>query len=770
MLKIKKVSKSYITASFAQKALDNINLTFRQNEFVSILGPSGSGKTTLLNIIGGLDRYDSGDLIINNKSTKQFKDADWDAYRNNCIGFVFQNYNLINHISVLNNVEMGLTLSGVSRRKKRRKALEVLKQVGLEDHIYKRPNQLSGGQMQRVAIARALANDPDIILADEPTGALDSKTSNQIISLISSIAKKKLVIMVTHNAEIARKYSNRIVELKDGKIISDSNKVKEDKRDKKYHIKKTAMSFMTALSLSFNNIKTKKGRTLLTALASSIGIIGISLVLALSNGFDKQIDIFEADSLSSFPILISKSYFEIDIEEMKNKTRQDKMSSLKDINKIIPHNAEETMVVHFNKITANYLEYLEKIDPSLILGLTYMRTTSLNILGNVDGEVKPLNMDDLNIGSLPKNLVNQQKDYLTQNYHLLAGNWPLLKTDLILHLDNNHRIDDKILFSLGIDANQDEIDYNEVLNRELKLVINNDYYLKHGKFYAINTDYNKMINSSSTITLKIAGIIKDKNEYRLTPANEMMIDIKKGGLFYTNQLAEYMIEVNSESDIVKAQRASDFNVLSGEKIEDEERLEEMLLYLGGDDIPMVIYLYPVNFEAKEKVLAYLDKYNDKLEDENKVTYEDLASKIMELTSGIMNAITYVLIAFSAISLIVSAIMIGIITYISVIERTKEIGILRSLGARKKDIGRVFNAETFIIGLSSGLLGIAIARILVIPANMILKNLTDLDNVARMNPVHILIMISVSILVTLVGGLIPSKMASKKDPVEALRSE
>lgn len=770
MLKIKKVSKSYITASFAQKALDNINLTFRQNEFVSILGPSGSGKTTLLNIIGGLDRYDSGDLIINNKSTKQFKDADWDAYRNNCIGFVFQNYNLINHISVLNNVEMGLTLSGVSRRKKRRKALEVLKQVGLEDHIYKRPNQLSGGQMQRVAIARALANDPDIILADEPTGALDSKTSNQIISLISNIAKKKLVIMVTHNAEIARKYSNRIVELKDGKVISDSNKVKEDKRDKKYHIKKTAMSFMTALSLSFNNIKTKKGRTLLTALASSIGIIGISLVLALSNGFDKQIDIFEADSLSSFPILISKSYFEIDIEEMKNKTRQDKASSLKDINKIIPHNAEETMVVHFNKITTNYLEYLEKIDPSLILGLTYMRPTSLNILGNVDGELKPLNMDDLNIGSLPKNLANQQKDYLTQNYHLLAGNWPLSKTDLILHLDNNHRIDDKILFSLGIDANQDEIDYNEVLNRELKLVINDDYYFKHGKFYAINTDYNKMINSSSTITLKIVGIIKDKNEYRLTPANEMMIDIKKGGLFYTNQLAEYMIEVNSESDIVKAQRSSDFNVLSGEKIEDEEKLEEMLLYLGGDDIPMVIYLYPVNFEAKEKVLAYLDKYNDKLEDENKVTYEDLASKIMELTSGIMNAITYVLIAFSAISLIVSAIMIGIITYISVIERTKEIGILRSLGARKKDIGRVFNAETFIIGLSSGLLGIAIARILVIPANMILKNLTDLDNVARMNPVHILIMISVSILVTLVGGLIPSKMASKKDPVEALRSE
>ncbi len=770
MLKIKKISKSYRTVSFTQKALDNIDLTFRRNEFVSILGPSGSGKTTLLNIIGGLDRYDSGDLIINNKSTKRFKDADWDAYRNNCIGFVFQNYNLINHISVLNNVELGLTLSGVSKGKKRKKALEVLKQVGLKDHVYKYPNQLSGGQMQRVAIARALANDPDIILADEPTGALDSKTSDQIIGLISEIAKKKLVIMVTHNAEIANKYSNRIIELKDGQIVNDSNEIKKDTEVKQYLIKKTAMSFFTALALSFNNIKTKKGRTLLTALASSIGIIGISLVLSLSNGFDKQIDLFEADSLSSFPILISKSYFEIDMEEMRDRARQDKELKVENINKIIPYEADKSRIVHFNKITADYLSYLENINPSLISGLTYMRLIGLNLIGSFNEEIKPFNMADLNISSLPKKLNNQPKDYLIQNYHLVAGDWPKEETDIILHLDNKNRIDDKVLISLGIDINLEGVSFDRVLNKELNLIINDDFYLKHGSFYSINTNYDEMMKSSHTINLRIVGIIRDRSEYRVMPTNDMMMDFKMGGIFYPNELVEHIIDINSESDIVKAQRNANYNVLSGEVIENKEQKENILMYLGADYIPSLIHIYPANFEAKEKVLTYLDKYNDKLADEDKITYEDLASKIMELTSGIMNAITYVLIAFSAISLIVSAIMIGIITYISVIERTKEIGILRSLGARKKDISRVFNAETFIIGLSSGLLGVIIARLLIIPANIILERLTDLEKVARMNPLHILIMISVSILVTLIGGLIPSKMASNRDPVEALRSE
>ena len=769
MLELKKINKSYQTGDFVQQALKNVSIEFKKNEFVAILGPSGSGKTTLLNIIGGLDRYDTGDLIINQKSTKDFKDRDWDAYRNNCIGFVFQSYNLIGHIDILQNVEMGMTLSGVSSKERKKRAIEVLTRVGLKDHLHKKPNQLSGGQMQRVAIARALANDPDIILADEPTGALDSKTSVQIMNLIQEIAKDKLVIMVTHNPELAHEYASRVIEMKDGEVVSDSRKGTSKKEDTEpYTIRKTSMSFLTALHLSLNNIRTKKGRTLLTAFASSIGIIGIALILSLSNGFDRQIGIFEQNTLSSLPIVVSRQ--SVDLTEETMNQLQDDMSSSEadypDIDYVIPTETMMDEYTHENKITEEYVNYVEKLNPDSVAGISYTYALGLNLLQKVDDKVVLLNSQDLGIQSMPHTLSDDATGYMDLHYDVLAGKFAEEKDEIVLVVDSKNQVSKDILEALGI-TSEDNISFDMILNSTIKLAYNDDYYVNYGNYYIPSNDLESVYNSENNLTLKVVGIIRLKSDFPSYVASS--------GIMYTNDLLEDVILHNSTSKVVEAQKKVNYNVLSGEMIdtsteEGEETKDNLLAYLGDHSTPYAIFIYPNDFETKDEVTAYLDQYNDGLEEEDRIAYIDQANLMSSLSSSIMDAITIVLIAFSSISLIVSSIMIGIIMYISVLERTKEIGILRSLGARKKDISRVFNAETFIIGITSGLIGIFIAWLLLFPTNSILYNLTDLENVAVMNPLHAFILITVSVILTLIGGFIPAKLASKKDPVIALRTE
>ena len=851
MLELKNISKSYTTGDFTQVALKNINLKFRKKEFVAILGPSGSGKTTMLNIVGGLDRYDKGDLIINEKSTKMFKQKDWDAYRNNCIGFVFQSYNLITHLSILENIELSMTLSGVSAKKRKKKSLEVLERVGLKDHAHKRPNQLSGGQMQRVAIARALVNDPDIILADEPTGALDSKTSVQIMELIKDIAKDKLVIMVTHNSELAYTYANRIVEFKDGEVVDDSNPINEKERvDEKYKIKKTSMNFLTALKLSFNNIKTKKGRTILTAFASSIGIIGIALVLSLSNGFDIQIDKYQTDTLSSLPILISKESMNVTEESMLMLRNDAEENKFTDKEVIYPRDSIINQITHINDFSSEYIDYIKNIDKEKTIGIAYTRMVSLNILGKIAGRAMVLpttmSLQSSSISSmassfyfqpLPKKINKEKDGVLEKNYDVLKGRFPESKEELVLVVNNSNQVNKTIVSYLGLDETKKEISFDDIIGREFKLVLNDEFYKSMGQTYTINFDFNGMYNSDKAITLKVVGIIRAKEESKLFQGGS--------NIAYTEELVEYVLENNKNSGIVKLQESVDYNVLTGEKFdlttkEGRDTKTYLLQYIGGDSTPFAISIYSTDFDSKKDISKYLDDYNniiidkvrphaesyltylkDNIKDNNDkrlknvdktiqevspilvnlaysdgklngninfenvefviedskiksstggVTYTDLAETIVALSGSIMDAVTYVLIGFSSISLIVSSIMIGIITYISVLERTKEIGILRALGARKKDITRVFNAETFIIGVTSGVIGIVIALLLTIPINAILYDLTELERVARLNPIHALILIAVSLALTMIGGLIPAHIASKKDPVEALRTE
>lgn len=779
MLELKNIKKSYKTGEFVQHALKGVSLTFDRNEFVCILGASGSGKTTLLNIIGGLDRYDSGDLIINNMSTKKFNDNLWDAYRNNCVGFIFQSYNLIGHLSVLENVEMSLTLSGVKNKKD--KALSALDRVGLKDHAYKKPNQLSGGQMQRVAIARAIVNDPEVILADEPTGALDTKTSKQIMELIKEISKEKLVIMVTHNPDLAKKYATRIIEVKDGEVISDSLPKEKYKDKNNIEIKKTKMSLLTALKLSFNNIRTKKGRTFLTAFASSIGIIGISIILSLSNGFDKQVDIYQKNTLSNFPITISKSTMSMDekqMEEMMGSMMPGEDDYPKD-KVIYSFDINSYDMLHTNNITKEYIEYIEKLDDSLISGISFTRATNLNLLVKNGEDVKSVSSNELNMGVIPKEL--DKEDFMMEAFDLLDGEYPKDITDIVLVVDSKNRVDTKILNALGL-RDKDKIDFKEVLGKEIKLVFNNQYYTKYMNMFIPNTNLDDVYYNKENLTLKIVGIVRNKEDNYLgqiatsmnslgniTDTSSMMSSNNIGSILYKNDLVEKVISVNSNSDIVLSQSKSDNSVFTGEKLDSDSK-ENMLLYLGSKDEPFMINIYPKDFESKDKIIEYLDKYNIDKDDENKIVYNDLASTFISFGSKIMDAITVVLIAFSAVSLVVSSIMIGIITYISVLERTKEIGVLRSLGARKKDVSRVFNAETFIVGVLSGLIGVLIARLLIIPVNIILKDLTGLSNVAILDPLHALLLIVISTTLTLIGGAIPANMASKKDPVIALRTE
>ncbi|HAN20506.1 MAG: sulfate ABC transporter ATP-binding protein [Clostridiales bacterium GWF2_36_10] len=784
MLQIKNIFKSYKTGNFSQIALNGINVEFRKSEFVAILGHSGSGKTTCLNIIGGLDRYDSGDIIINGKSTKSFKDADWDAYRNNSIGFIFQNYNLITHLNIIDNVELGLTLSGVPAEKRHAKAKELLDRVGLTEHIHKKPGQLSGGQMQRVAIARALANDPDIILADEPTGALDSTTSVQIMELIKEIAKDKLVIMVTHNAEIAKQYADRVIHFTDGKIDSDSNPPINENKENEYKLKKTAMSFLTALKLSGRNISTKKWRTILTAFASSIGIIGIALILSLSSGFQEKVDEFEADALSEFPIMISNQTMNGNEEQIDDR-QQDTLNILTgnkeyaDTDEVILFNSKDRSFIHTNILSDDFLEYIKKINPEICNSIGYTYFTGMNLLREVGGDVIPVSistgftssqgggsmnsMDAAGLASYPTVIREGEPSYLESNYDVLEGAYPKNETEIVLVVNNKNEIDRAILENLGFKVDVDKIKFTDIIGTQIKLITNNDFYIKtNAGSYVPSQNHESMYNSENNIVLKISAVVRLKADVK--------VGLLGNGIAYSDSLVQRILGTAIESDIVKDQINSDYSVFTLAKFETPEEKEFMLTSIGGNSAPFIMYLYPTAFEDKEAILDYIDEYNKGKAEKDVIIYTDLASSISEMTSGILDGITLVLIAFAAISLVVSLIMIGIITYISVLERTREIGVLRALGARKKDITRVFNAETFIIGTISGLLGIGIAYLLTLPINVLLEHLTGLKGVATLNPLYALGLITISVALTLLGGTIPARMAAKKDPVEALRSE
>ena len=772
MLSLKNIRKSYTTGEFTQVALDDVSVNFRKNEFVAILGPSGSGKTTCLNIIGGLDNYDSGDLIINGKSTKKFSDTDWDAYRNNSIGFVFQSYNLINHLDIISNVEMGMTLSGVPQNEKRKTALESLDKVGLKEHIYKKPNQLSGGQMQRVAIARALANNPDIILADEPTGALDTKTSIQIMELIKDIAKDKLVIMVTHNPDLANNYADRIIKFKDGNIVNDSNKLNEENYDGSYSLKKTSMSFLTALKLSFTNIKTKKGRTLLTAFASSIGIIGIAVILSLSSGFNEKIDEVQSDTLAQFPITITKTSQEVDIEAMREEMTNTMSKKKEYVNsdKVFLFDQNELIKTHKNNFTNDFINYLNNIDKNICSSIGYIRMVSMNLIRKVDNEYKtvsftnqapPSPISSAMISSYPNMLDNSKGTYIEKNYDVLSGEYPTKDTDLVLVVDNKNRVDKNVIKALGIDIEGiDSIDFDKLIGMEFKLINNNDYYEKtiFGTFIP-TSNLQKAYNSANSITLTLKAVIRQNPDTGVGMLNN--------GIAYSDNLTELIVKNALNSDIVKAQKEANYNVFTRDKVDDKS---DIISYLGGDTQPYTIMIYPKNFAAKDQVIDYLNDYNKKLKSpKDEIIYTDMAQTMSDMTGGIMDGITIVLVAFASISLVVSLIMVGIITYISVLERTKEIGILRALGDRKKDITRVFNAETFIIGTCSGLLGIVIAWALTFPINTIIYNLTELEDVSSLQPLHAISLLIISVILTMIGGWIPAKYAATKDPVESLRA-
>ena len=897
MLKLTDIVKSYSSGSTKVEALKGINIEFRENEFVSILGPSGCGKTTMLNIIGGLDRYDNGDLSINGKSTKLFWDGDWDAYRNHSIGFVFQNYNLIPHQTVLSNVELALTLSGVSKSERRRRATEVLQKVGLGDQLRKKPNQMSGGQMQRVAIARALVNNPEILLADEPTGALDSETSVQIMELLKEISGEKLVIMVTHNPELAEKYSSRIIRLLDGKIIDDSNPyhpseftaTSADTADKKKSKKKdksgkTSMSMLTALSLSLNNLMTKKGRTLLTSFAGSIGIIGIALILSLSNGFQLYIDKAQEDTLSSYPLSIQKE--SMDLASMIT-TLQDASSDETDhdLDKVYSANVmSELMNTMVTEIKTNNLsdfkKYIEEDENGKKMAdytsaIQYSYDVPINVYKSdtSDGvvQVNPSTVMEkmgMNQGSGMMMFSNSSNfwDELIGNqtliesqYDLLAGQWPSKFNEVVIVVTKKNEISDVELYSLGL-KDQSELEenmkkamegepftiesvsftYDELLQLKFKLLLAGDLYTHDAAtdtWRDISEDEILMKKAiAGGVDLNVVGIVRPSEDAASASIN--------GVVGYTHELVEYIINTTNDSEIVKAQKKDpktdiftglpfetdeddksadaqpDFASMTPEEIAayqqqaaeeqaqieefiatlpeetqsylatlpQEERLamvkgyleqaqpkttyEENLTKLGVADLndPSSIQLYPVDFESKESIESLISDYNEGKPEEEQISYTDLVGIMMRSISTIINMISYVLIAFVSISLVVSSIMIGIITYISVLERTKEIGILRSIGASKQDISRVFNAETLLIGLVSGALGIGITLLLNIPINAIIQALSGISNVSRLPVGGAVILVIISMTLTLIAGLIPSGMAANKDPVVALRTE
>jgi putative ABC transport system permease protein len=783
MLKLKNIKKTYRVGEIETKALDDISVSFREKEFVAILGTSGSGKTTCLNIIGGLDNYNSGDLVIKGKSTKHFKESDWDAYRNNTIGFVFQSYNLISHLSIVANVELGMTLSGVSKKEKNKKALEVLEKVGLKDHLHKKPNQLSGGQMQRVAIARALANNPEILLCDEPTGALDTKTSIQIMDLIQELSKERLVIMVTHNPELAEKYTERIIRFSDGHIIDDTNPYDESSKYGVFNLKKTSMKLRTAIRLSFNNLRTKKGRTFLTAFASSIGVIGIAVILSLSTGFQREIDNYQTETLSEFPIMISRTLQEVDEDELMERrsemmNRDDEAEDEKVPENIVVRETKDVTYTHQNDFSIGFIDYIHKLDPAIASNIGYTRLVNMNVIGEVNGEIMAvnfgaatsaeqmqagmLNSRNGSISSFPSSI--GEASYLENNFDIIAGDFPTNENDLVLIIDENNSLDVQFLQSLGFDVeNSSTLTFDDVIGKTYQLVGNNEYYEQTslGNFVP-SMELENVYNNQNNETLTIRGVIRAQNSAALS--------LVGSGLAYSDELAQKVIDNAMQSDIVKAQEEADYNVITMQAFESDENKEHFLAYLGGDEVPFMISIYPTDFSSKDEVLDYIDAYNEGKEQDDIIIYTDLAGTISDLSSGIMDGITVVLIAFASISLVVSMIMICIITYTSVIERTKEIGVLKALGARKKDITRVFDAETLLLGVFSGTLGVLIAYALTFPINMIISDMAGLTNASQLQFIHAVILVIISTVLTVIGGHIPARMAAKKDAVEALRAE
>lgn len=781
MLELRDIKKQYKVGNTVTKALDGVSVAFRQQEFVAILGESGSGKTTLLNVIGGLDQYDSGDMVINGKSTKDFKDKDWDAYRNNSIGFIFQSYNLIGHQGIIDNVELGMTLSGVSKKERRKKAEEALERVGLTEHMHKKPSQLSGGQMQRVAIARALANDPDILLCDEPTGALDSQTSVQIMNLIQEVAKDKLVVMVTHNADLANKYADRTISFADGQVTDDSNPHVEGKKKEPFDLKHTKMTFLTALRLSFNNIRTKKGRTFLTAFASSIGIISIAIVLSLSTGFQKQIDQTQSETLAQFPVTISRETTEQDPENFEQE-RSDEGTFPED-KEVTAKISEEDRSQRTNKIDQDFIDYVDDINPALSNNIGYTRLANMNLLREVDDEPEVVKFSNgaedesqaesmmsmmaaqtgIGVSSFPKQLDDAQGNFLEDNYRLLEGDFPEDTNEVVLVVDENNETNINALNNLGFDLEDgDTISFDDVVGTTVKLAYNDAFYeeLPTGNFIP-NQDLDDVYDNEDNEELTISGVIRNKESSTM--------DLLAPGIAYSDALAQKVIDNNKDSDIVQAQEDSDTNVMTNEDIDDTAK-DNLLDALGASEIPYSVMIYPNNFDDKEQILDYLDDYNEGKDEDDQIVYSDLAGTMTDLIGGIMDAITYVLIAFAGISLVTSMIMIGIITYTSVLERTKEIGVLKALGARKKDVTRVFDAETAILGVASGTLGVVLAYLATFPINSVLLNLTDLENVAQLDPMHALILVIVSTVLTMIGGHIPARMAAKKDAAIALRAE
>ncbi len=868
MLQLKNITKDYISGDSTVHALKGISINFRKSEFVSILGQSGCGKTTLLNIIGGLDRYTSGDLIINGKSTKQFKDKDWDAYRNYSIGFVFQSYNLIPHQTILSNVELALTISGVSKKERRERAIKALEDVGLKEQIHKKPNQLSGGQMQRVAIARALVNNPDIILADEPTGALDTKTSVQIMEILKEISKNKLIIMVTHNPELAEKYSSRIIKILDGVITDDSNSYEQEINSQTDEIKRrTSMKFFTAFRLSLNNLMTKKGRTILTSFAGSIGIIGIALILSISNGVQNYINKVEEETLSSYPITIQEStvdmssmiqnfmgessessenyedgkIYSTDIMNEMISTLSSKMESnnLKELKQYI-ETTENDIKSYSNAIQYNYNLNLNLYKEDTTNGVVKVNpSTVMNALGMGD-MIEAQQNSSLNnmFGTSSMSMSNtdvwqemlDNEELLHSQYDVIAGTWPKAYNEVVLIVNENNEISDYTLYALGLkdqkeleekwkavqngeevpETEQTSYTYDELLNLSFKLILNSDYYQKQNNVWIDKSEDEEYMKEKlqNAESIKVVGIIKQNEQSVATGMS--------GGIGYTKELKEYVINKSNESEIVKEQKenpniniftgmefptdneTSEFNYnnltqeqkLALNNLNNEEMVELMEAYnenrnasyennlqkLGAIDLdsPSSINIYPKDFDAKDRISSAIESYNQKQRDEGKeenvINYTDLVGVMMKSVSNIINTISYVLIAFVAISLIVSSIMIGIITYISVLERTREIGILRAIGASKKDISRVFNAETFIIGLISGLIGIGVTVLLTIPINSLIYKLTGVAVNVSLPAVAGVILVVISMILTIIAGLIPAKMASKKDPVEALRTE
>ena len=909
MLQIQNICKKYVTGDLVQTALDNVSLNLRDNEFVAILGPSGSGKTTMLNIIGGLDRYDSGDLIINGISTKKYKDRDWDSYRNHTIGFVFQSYNLIPHQSVLSNVELALTISGISRSERRRRAKEALEKVGLGNQLHKRPNQMSGGQMQRVAIARALVNNPDILLADEPTGALDSETSVQVMELLKEVAKDRLVVMVTHNPELANEYATRIVRVKDGHIVDDTDPYEiEQKLEEPQHknMGKASMSILTALSLSFNNLRTKKGRTFLTAFAGSIGI---ALILSFSNGVNTYITDIQKSTMTSYPISIEAQTIDLTSIMQKGQSSMKDSDVTHELDGVYSNGTDIEMASSITtSFTKNNLtefkKYMDNPDSEIRKhirenGIVYSYNTKFDVF-TYDSEGAFVNTDGSTLKSssqtsatnmmadmsndngmtmmtgstgktnnftelLPGSDSASVSQAVTDAYDVLYGNWPSSYDEAVLVMNKNNEISSAVLYQLGIlptseykeimkriDAGEEvtmdteKISYEDICNKEYYLLPASDMYVKddNGNYKSIVSDNASLKDKAADgIKLKISGIVRQNDD------NDNALINKAVG--YTKALTDYLMDYADKSEVVKAQRENkDINITNGMAFSpaddaakiadartylanlgvsdkasmfknmmqmvyaDNQQMYTQLMAMGeaqqaamldsylenpddstllsiynsyistgnyddnmenfgviSEDAPSAINIYVDSFEAKDAVSDCIKKYNEGASEDDKISYTDYVGLLMNSVTTIINVITYVLIAFVAVSLIVSSIMIGIITYISVLERTKEIGILRAIGASKRNISQVFNAETFIIGFCSGIIGIAITLLLLIPCNSIIHAVTDSTAVnAALPPVSAVVLIILSMVLTFIGGLIPAKNAAKKDPVTALRTE